>query len=138
MRILISEDDLINRKILGKFMEPFGEIVLAADGNEAIAKYHEARDASKPFDLMFLDMIMPHKNGLETLEEIRKYEKEKGLAGKSQVPIIMLTGQGDAVQINYALTLGISDYMLKPIDESKLIRELQRLGLIPDPQDQWT
>jgi len=135
MRVLIAEDDLISRKILSKFLAPYGETVLAAHGDEALKLYEEAQSSGAPFDVILLDMMMPHKHGLEVLEIIRRKEREAGTA--SSVPILMLTGQGDAIQINQAKTLGISDYMLKPVDEMKLIRELQRLELITDPQDQW-
>ena len=136
MRVLIAEDDLISRKILARFLAPYGETVLAANGDEAVERFQEALTAGAPFDLILLDMVMPHKDGLEVLEIIRRAEADAQRATNG-VPILMLTGQGDAFQINQAKTLGISDYMLKPVDEMKLIRELQRLELIPDPQDQW-
>ena len=136
MRVLIAEDHEISRKILGLFLKPYGELVVATDGKEAIDCYENAVTTSATFDLIVLDMVMPNLNGLEVLEVIRKKERECGGAGKP-VPVIMLTGDGDTFQINQAKILGISDYMMKPIDEKRLIRELQRLQLIPDPQDQW-
>ena len=135
MRVLICEDDLVSRKVLSRFLAPFGETVLAADGNEATKHFEEAVQANKPFDLILLDMVMPFKDGLETLKSVRDHERQAGT--KEPVKIIMLTGQGDSLQINQAKTIGISDYMLKPIEEVKLVRELQRLGLVPDEQDQW-
>ena len=137
MRVLITEDDSISRRIIQLFLEPYGECVTTADGEEAYRAYLKAFDEGKPFDLVLLDVVMPKREGTEVLKMIREHETQKGIEGDKTTKVIMLTGQADATKINDAMSLGAAYYLLKPIEEQKLIRELQRLGLIEDADDAW-
>lgn len=135
LRILISEDDPIGRRILELFLKPYGECVSAGRGDEALELYFAETDGERPFDIVLLDQVMPGLHGLEVLQAIRTYEKEKGR--RNPTPVIMLSGETDANTIVGSQDLGASAYILKPVEESVLLRELQRLQLIPDPDDQW-
>jgi len=135
LRILISEDDPIGRRILELFLKPYGECVSAGRGDEALELYLNETDGEKPFDIILLDQIMPGLHGLEVLQAIRTYERERGK--RNATPVIMLSGETDANTIVGSQDLGASAYILKPVEESVLLRELQRLQLIPDPDDQW-
>jgi DNA-binding response OmpR family regulator len=102
-KILIIEDDqnlLSNYQIeleLRKFT-----VVSVIDGGKAVA----AVEKENP-DLILLDIMLPNKNGIDILEEVRNNDKFKTL------PVIMLTNYGDEENIRRSLELGALDYLKK-------------------------
>jgi two-component system chemotaxis response regulator CheY len=137
MRFLIAEDDPIGARILELLLKPYGQSVKALDGEEALTQFKGAHQAQEPFRLLFLDIVMPKKLGMEVLSDVRAYEREHKISSENQVKVIMLTGQADLNNINKAQVLGISNYLIKPFEEDQLLRGLQHLGIIEDPNDSW-
>lgn len=76
-------------------------------------------------DLILLDIEMPQKNGIETLQEIRMMKDRK------DIPVIMLTGVEDKESVLKSAKLGICDYMLKPFSSEDLLMRIRRV-LEPD------
>jgi two-component system chemotaxis response regulator CheB len=107
IRILIVDDSVVVRKLLGEVLsaDPQLEVVAtASDGRIALAKIAQL----KP-DIITLDVEMPVLNGLETLAELRKVDPK--------LPVVMfstLTERGASATLD-ALSLGASDYVTKPI-----------------------
>lgn len=89
----------------------------AANGREGLAKVH----ALQP-DLLILDLEMPVIGGLELLAELRKVG--------NKVQVLILTGYSEFVYAQKAINLGVLGYILKPIDEEELIRELKKAHLL--------
>ena len=86
LRILIAEDNPVNRKVMQLILEREGHtVVVAEDGGSA---YRQAQDAT--FDLLLMDLQMPDMNGLEATALIRKFEREHG---EPRVPIVALTAR---------------------------------------------
>jgi len=131
MRILITEDDAIGRKVLELFLDPFGQIVAVSTGEDALLQYELAHSDGFPFDLIFLDVGLPRKNGMEVLASIREQESKKS---RKKVPVIMLTGDDKEERIAMANSLGITDYLLKPVEERRLLSTLSKHGLIPEDE----
>ncbi|WP_424679863.1 response regulator, partial [Escherichia coli] len=77
-------------------------VVLATDGEQAL----KLLDAS--IDLLLLDIMMPRKNGIETLKELRQ---------NFQTPVIMLTARGSDLDRVLGLELGADDYLPKPFND---------------------
>ncbi len=131
MRILIVEDDLGSRKLLQNILSPYGECDLAVDGEEALDAFKLAWKEQSPYDLIFMDIMMPKVNGHEALRNIRIYETEKGINSDKEVKVIMTTVLEDSKNVMTALYKGGAvAYIVKPIDKQKLINELKDLGLI--------
>lgn len=128
MRILITEDDAIARRVLELFLQPHGVVDVAARGDEAVECFNRAFKEGEPYSLVCLDIGLPGKPGLEVLREIRAYEKRLGIL--DPVAVIMLTGVSEEKQIAEARTLGATKYLLKPVIEAELIAHLEQLGLI--------
>jgi len=102
-KILIIEDDATLRNVLSEFLESEGfAVAMASDGEEGI----ELANNSKP-DLILLDIIIPKKNGFEVLKEI------KGNKDISDIPVILLTNLGSLDDIEKALELGATTYLVK-------------------------
>jgi len=102
-KILLAEDDkFISRAYKDGLTRAGFEVVHASDGVVAMEKLKSFSP-----DIILLDIIMPEKNGFETLEEIRKNPKF------SKVPIFILSNLGQASDIEKGKELGASDYLIK-------------------------
>ncbi len=103
IKILLAEDDKFISKAYQDGLGRAGFKVIAAyDGNEALKKARE----EKP-DIVLLDLIMPEKNGFETLEEIKADNDLKN------IPIIILSNLGQDSDIQRGRDLGANDYLIK-------------------------
>ena len=104
--ILVVDDNEMNRDMLSRRLLRQGfEVDLADDGREALKKI-ENRD----YDLVLLDVMMPEISGIDVLRQVRKSRTP------SDLPIIMVTAQGESEDIVVAFDLGANDYVTKPID----------------------
>lgn len=111
--ILIADDAEINRDILRVIFEEQFHILEAEDGEQAI----EFLDAShEEIVLLFLDLMMPKKTGLQVMEHM----KEKGYI--KTIPVIMITGEATAETDVKAYEYGASDIIYKPFNEKVVMR----------------
>jgi DNA-binding response OmpR family regulator len=100
-RILLADDEQAILTLLSYPLRKDGyDVVRAADGREALARFAEGE-----FDLVVLDVMMPHVDGLEVCRTLR---------ATSSVPIIMLTAKGEEIDKVLGLELGADDYITKP------------------------
>ena len=120
LTLLYAEDDLQSRKNYAFVLEEyFSEVYLAEDGREALDIYHE----KKP-DVLLLDISMPFIDGLDVAKAVRTTNKD--------IPIIMLTAHAEQEKLLTAIPLGLSKYLLKPINDKSLIETV--LKVISDIQ----
>ena len=130
MNILIVEDDFVSRKFMTKFLSKYGVCQTAEDGEQAVKMYKDAAEQQRPYDLICLDIVMPRMDGYKTLELIRNYEEEQGIASQEGVKVIMTTGMEVGTNITKAFELGCVAYTSKPIDIVQFDSLLQQLQLI--------
>jgi two-component system OmpR family response regulator len=121
--ILIVDDHLEIQEMVGRLLRKHGHrIINAVNGKEM----RRALRLSK-VDLILLDLMLPVEDGLELCRELR--------AGKSSVPIIMLTAKGEEVDRVVGLEMGADDYVAKPFSGRELLARikavLRRSGLAP-------
>jgi len=90
MKILIVEDNFINRFVMQKMLLKYGECDSVVNGKEAVDAYTIAFEESKPYDYIFLDIMMPEMDGREALKIIRAKEKESGVPPKDETKIIIV------------------------------------------------
>ena len=103
IKILMAEDDkFISRAYKDGLTRAGFDITMAIDGNEAIALAK-----SELPDIILLDLIMPEKNGFETLEELKKMPETKN------IPVIILSNLGQDTDIKQGKELGAVDYLIK-------------------------
>lgn len=111
-KVLIVEDEKSFSEPLAFLMGKEGyEVEVAADGNEAIAKFDKSGA-----DLVLLDLMLPGIAGTEVCRQIRT---------KSNVPIIMLTAKDDEVDKVVGLELGADDYVTKPYSSRELLARVR-------------
>ena len=122
-RILIVDDEIINREILSACLQSDYEVLCAADGAEALEKI---RDNRETLSLVLLDLLMPVLSGIEVLKAVRT---EPDLA---RIPIIVLTADQEA-EVE-CLKLGASDFIPKPYPAVDVIlaRVLRTIELSED------
>lgn len=109
-RILVAEDEPINREILCELLEESGLVVdVAEDGLGALALVR-----SGAYDLILMDMQMPQMNGLEATRQIRL------LPGKAQLPIVATTANAFAEDRERCLAAGMNDFIVKPLQPDHL------------------
>ncbi len=109
--LVIDDDEIVNAMIVQLLMEAGYDAEGARDGHLGILRLK-----STPFDLVITDIVMPEKEGLETIIEIRKMNKT--------IPIIAISGGGkvNADQyLNMAKNLGADYALKKPIENEHLI-----------------
>jgi two-component system, chemotaxis family, chemotaxis protein CheY len=112
-RLLIADDDPLMRTLVGVMLQDVGEVVQAADGNEALERLAEKR-----FDLLLLDWDMPGRSGLEILQSLR----ESG----SRLPVIMVTAEAGRQNVVEAIRSGVSDYLIKPFRSEVLHEKVEK------------
>ncbi|BEP30423.1 ATP-binding protein [Helicovermis profundi] len=109
-KILVAEDELVGRITLKFMLREYYDLIFAKNGEECIENYIK----EKP-DLILMDIMMPIKNGFETLDEINH------MKNKRKIPIIACTAKVMDTERNYLISYGFSDYISKPIDMKKLL-----------------
>lgn len=111
--ILIADDADINREILKVVFKEQFRILEAADGAQAIEILDAGHDE---IVMLFLDLMMPKKNGLEVMEHMT----EKGYMDR--IPVIMITGEATAESDLKAYEYGASDIIYKPFNAKVVMR----------------
>jgi two-component system, OmpR family, KDP operon response regulator KdpE len=111
-RVLVVDDEKALRDFVRRNLEVRGyDVCVASDGLEAMAVFGESR-----VDLVILDLMMPHQDGLETARRIRE---------TSDVPILILTALGEETDKIRAFDLGADDYLTKPFGVGELLGRIK-------------
>jgi len=114
-RILVCDDDTIVHKVADVAFKAFdAQVVHARDGREAM----EQVNSGIPFDLIIIDIHMPHHTGDEILRAVRDDQKKN-------TPIVMLSSDGEEEVIKMALKQGVNDFIVKPVDATRLIKKVR-------------
>jgi two-component system chemotaxis response regulator CheY len=131
-RILVVEDDFGSRRMMQKLLEEYGEVDVVVDGEEAVQAFSLARAEKKPYDVIFLDIMMPRMDGQEALCQIRQLEREAGVDPLSEVHVVMTTVLEDPHNVVSAYFKGgATAYIVKPVDRLKIRAEMNKFGLMP-------
>ena len=108
-RILVVEDNFMNRKVIVKILERLGmEVAVAEDGQQALA----AVTAGDPARLVLMDVQMPVMDGYTATQRIREWEQ---VAGRPRLPIVALTANAFEEDAERCLAAGMDDFLTKPV-----------------------
>ncbi|MEI6388436.1 MAG: response regulator, partial [Spirochaetota bacterium] len=72
LRMLVVEDEFLSRNLLIRMIQKYGTVDGAVDGSEAMSALKAAYEDGHPYDLVFLDIMMPGLDGIETCNQLRK------------------------------------------------------------------
>jgi DNA-binding response OmpR family regulator len=115
-KILVVDDHPQIVRLLQRVLQTDAhQVITAADGEEALQKVRQEWPA-----LVILDVTMPKKNGYEVLREL------KSDPSTQQIPVIMLSGKDQEIEMNYGLQLGADWYVPKPFRPGDILSLTRR------------
>ena len=116
-RILVVEDDRDIGELVSRYLEKAGYAVdLLSSGRDALTAIRE-----RPPDLIVLDLMLPHVDGLEICRLVRSQE------ATSALPIVMLTARAEESERIVGLEIGADDYIAKPFSPNELVARVRAL-----------
>ncbi|MDP4181004.1 MAG: response regulator [Bacillota bacterium] len=109
LKVLICDDSILIRKKLKDCLLELGcsEVLEALDGQKAVDIYKK----EKP-DLVFMDIVMPIKNGIEAIKEIIEFDKN--------AKVVIASSSGTKTHLRQALEAGAYEFVQKPLDENQI------------------
>ncbi len=120
-RVLLVDDNELNREIACEILEMAGLTVdTAEDGKEAVKKFEASGEGY--YKMIFMDIQMPIMNGYEATEAIRALSKSDA----KTVPIIAMTANAFAEDVQDAKNSGMNEHIAKPLDLNRLIQTLDK------------
>ena len=116
IKVLICDDSILVRKKLTETLKEMGitEIKEATNGNQAVELYKE----NNP-DVVFMDIVMPEKSGLDALKEIKEYNAD--------ARVIMASTIGTQSNHTTAIKAGASDFLQKPVNNEDVYKVINSL-----------
>ena len=118
-RLLLAEDNEINRTVARMMLEPWGvQLDEVADGTTALARL-----ATTDYDMVLLDIQMPGLDGMEVASQLRRLPHPR----RAATPVIALTANAFRTDIEQYLAAGFNDCLTKPYDEAALYQKIEAL-----------
>jgi PAS domain S-box-containing protein len=120
LRVLAAEDNSVNQLVLKTLLHQAGvEPHVVSDGAEALSAWR-----AQPWDLVLMDMQMPVLDGPSATRRIREEEQA---TGRARTPIVALTANAMAHQVEEYMALGMDGFVAKPIDVQRLFEVIERV-----------
>ncbi|HEY7655172.1 MAG TPA: response regulator transcription factor [Methylomirabilota bacterium] len=118
--ILLIEDDRRLAEMVSEYLGEAGfRVSVAGDGRTGLSRL-----GSEPHDALVLDLMLPDMDGLEVCRRLRAF---------SDIPVLMLTARGDAMDRVVGLEVGADDYLPKPFEPRELLARLRAILRRRDP-----
>jgi len=125
MKALIIDDMTACQKMLERLLIDYAECDIVKNGEDGMKAFLEAHNENKPYDVIFLDIMMPGIDGIKLLKNIRKVE-----TSSEKVKIIMATSLTDKKYVLEAIQYGCDSYLLKPYTKLEIEDQLKKLKLL--------
>ncbi len=125
LRVLVAEDNEINQQLMTDLLSDSGcELVMAADGRQAVNAVKQAVAEGKPFDLVLMDLRMPVLDGIGATVAIRQQER----IDAQTLPIIAVTANVHPDAMNDCWQAGMQDYISKPVSRAAIEGVFEKWG----------
>lgn len=117
MKIMIVDDCLTTRKLLGHYLKSRGySVVFAENGLDALEKLSADR-----VNLIMTDLNMPYMDGMELIKTL------KTDPNLSDIPVLMVTTENDAMEKERALQFGADGYVVKPVTGEAIVEHIKNI-----------
>ena len=114
MKILVVDDETLIRDVVREYLQLDGfSVEEARDGDEALDKFQQEQ-----FDLVIMDIMMPKKDGFQTLKEMKQIK---------DIPVLMLSARGEEFDKLIGFDLGMDDYVTKPFSRNAFVARLKAI-----------
>ena len=133
LRVLVCDDNAINQKVASRLLQQIGyRPDVAANGLEALAALDR-----QPYDLIFMDVMMPEMNGLDATRTIRERQTQRGTYPnyKPNLVIVAMTASAMGGDREKCLAAGMDDYVAKPVRMEELRTVVQRWSELAARED---
>ncbi|MCI8508129.1 MAG: response regulator [Lachnospiraceae bacterium] len=128
MRILIADDDFVNRRFLERIFSGYGEVVAVDNGMSAVDEAAKGIEERELFDLICLDIMMTRLDGYKTLEAIREAESKYAVLEEERAKVIMISALDEVVLDSIQVCDDYDAYICKPIVVDKFEQLLEKMG----------
>jgi len=125
MKALVADDDATCRLVLEGLLAETAAVDACEDGRDAVRLALAALAGGVPYDLICIDILMPHMDGLEALQAIRMAEERSGRPRASKV--VVVTGSEDVSDIRQAFGQLCDAYLVKPVEARRFFDLLECL-----------
>lgn len=131
MRILVVDDNYVNRVQLKTLLGQYGDCDGAGSAQTALALFQEAHEENLPYTLITLDIDLGVSDGRDLLAQIRRWEMDNnvGKAGLEAI-ILMVTVKDSAPDVFSSFHKGCEGYLVKPVTPENLRAQLQKNNLL--------
>lgn len=131
MRFLFVDDDETVHMYLGKLLKSYAKCDGAMSGTEAVDMYKKAFEEGDPYNVVFMDIMMPEMDGHKVVQKLRDLENELNISGPSEFKLVMITSLKDTKNVSKAFFKGFATcYIVKPFNKTHVIKELRENGII--------
>ena len=133
LRALIVDDDPVSKRFLAEILSPYAACDLAANGREGLDAFGQALCAHHPYDVIFLDIMMPGMDGHQALEGMRHLERQQGVGIADTAKVIMVSASDDSRNVYRAFFQGQAlSFLQKPFTIDTVLTELRKFDIIGD------
>lgn len=126
MRVLVADDDFVNRRFMEKLFSEYGEVTAVDNGMSAVDEAVKALEDKQPFGLICLDIMMTRLDGYKTLEAIREAENKYKAATRARV--IMISALDEVALDSIQVCSDYDAYVCKPIAVDKFSKLMDKFG----------
>jgi two-component system chemotaxis response regulator CheY len=134
LRALIVDDDPVNTRFLSEILSPYARCDIAENGRRGLTAFDRALAAGTPYDIIFLDVMMPGMDGHQALEGMRHLENRQGVPPSQAAKVIMVSALDDSRTLYRAFFQGHAlSFLAKPFSGNTVLEELRKFDLIEAP-----
>lgn len=128
MKMLVVDDDIVNCQLLQQIVKPYGDVEIAMDGEEAFITFESAHQKNAPFNIIFMDIMMPKMDGHGLLKKIRDWESKNVAYGSNEVKVVMVSAFDSKEHVLSSFKEGCEYYLVKPITRAKINEIMTEMG----------